>query len=236
MRMIRLITLTITLTLLIIVLVLNITSKAVTNEIITEIWNEIIPQETVEKVKDNKVSKWFKDLSENEEVENFFDKYLNSDEVNKIKDQFSETKEQIQEELSKTVENFIKEQEEKLSPSQKFALNTYRFITNAKLKGLIIIAIIINLILIALVEKSFFKWIKNLSCSLVLSGILIILLAGWIKNTIRSVINISIRLGVLTRPGFILLISGIIIMFIYFTVSRIIKANKNNKEEKNEVS
>lgn len=236
MKIIRLITLTITLTLLIIVLVLNVTSKAVTNEIITEIWNEIIPQETVEKVKDNKVSKWFKDLSENDDVQNFLDKYLNSDEVNKIKDKVTETKEQIQEELSKTVDNFIKEQEEKLSPSQKFVLNTYRFITNAKLKGLIIIAIIINLILIAIVEKSLFKWIKNLSCSLVLSGILIILLAGWIKNTIRSVIKISITLGVLTRPGFILLISGIIIMFIYFVVSRIIKANKTSKEEEDEIS
>ena len=154
MKIIRLITLTITLTLLIIILILNLTSKAVTKEIITEIWNEIIPQEKVEKAKDNKVSKWFKDLSENDDVQNFLDKYLNSDEVNKIKDKVTETKEQIQEELSNKVNEFIKEQEEKLSPSQKFALNTYRFITNAKLKGIIIIAIIINLLLIAITKKT----------------------------------------------------------------------------------
>ncbi len=235
-KIIKLITLTITLTLLIIILILNITSKAVTNEIITGIWNKIIPQETVEKAKDNKVTNWFKDLSNNEEVQSFIDKYIDSEEVNKIKDKINDTKEQVQEELSKKMNDFIKEQEEKLSPSQKFALNTYRFITNAKLKGIIIIAIIINLLLIAITKLSLYKWIKNLSYSLILSGLGIIFLAAWLKSKIYYIIKVSVNLGVLSRPGYILLISGIIIIFIYFVTSIIIKSNKKDKEEEDEVS
>ena len=233
-KLFKVIPLTITLSLLIIALLLNITAKQVTDEITGEIWKAIIPQSLIEQK--DKTSSWFQDIMNNENVKGFIDKYIDSEEVNKVKDKINETKEKAEQEVEKYVDEFIKEQEEKLSPEQRFALNTYRFITNAKLKGILIIAIIINILLIAFTEWSLFKWIKSASWAMAISGVAVLLFTEWLKSSIESLIHITVTLKMLTLPSVGLLLGGVIIRFIYFVIATIIKANKDKKEEKDEVS
>lgn len=231
MKPIRIIFLTITLTLLIIALVFNLTSKSITSEIVNGIIESIIPKETSEKVKNNSITKWFNDLKDNEDVQNFIDQYIGSDTISKAKEKINEVTEEVKKSVEETVDEFIKEQEEKLPTSQKIALNIFRFLTNAKLKGILLILIGVNVLLIALVEKSVFKWIKSAAWALSLSGISIILLTEWIKNSIYNIIKLTLTFSVLTKPAIILLISGIIIRFVYLIISVIIKANKEEVEE-----
>lgn len=233
-KIFRLIPLTITLSLLIIALLLNITSKQVTDEITGEIWKAIIPQSLVEQK--DKTSSWFQDIVNNENVKGFIDKYIDTEDMNKLKDKINETKERAQQEIETYVDEFIEEQEEKLSPGQKTALNVYRFITNAKLKGILIIAIIVNILLIAFTEFSLFKWIKSASWAMAISGLSVLLFTEWLKSSINSWIHITITLKMLMIPSIALLVGGIIIRFIYFVVATIIKANKNKKEEADEIS
>ena len=230
-KIIRLIFLTITLTLLIIFLVLNLTSKQVTSEIMTEIWNSIIPQETVDNIKDNKITNWFNDLKNNEKVQNFMDKYLSED-INKVKDKVNEVTDKAKKEVDKAVDEFLKEQEEKLSPSQKFALQVYRLVTDAKSKGVLMVLIVINILLIALAAKSIYKWICPTSISVALSGLSLLLLTEWVKTKIYSLIKINVTLSVLNKPAYILLISGVVVFFIYLVLTKILNVNKNSKEDK----
>ena len=227
-KLFRVIPLTITLTLLIIALVFNLTSKTIMQEIKDETWKAIVP-ESLQK-SDEKGSNWFQDIMNNESVKGFIDQYIDTD---KIKETINDVKETAAEEIEKAVDEFIEEQEKKLSPGQRFALNMYRFITNAKMKGILMILIGINILLMALALWSFVKWIKPTSWALALSGLSILLLTEWLRNTIESLIHVTtITYRALTLPGIILLISGIVIRFIYFVIASIIKANK--KEKKNE--
>ena len=82
-KIFRLIPLTITLSLLIVALLLNITSKQVTDEITGEIWKAIIPQSLVEQK--DKTSSWFQDIMNNENVKGFIDKYIDTEDMNKLK-------------------------------------------------------------------------------------------------------------------------------------------------------
>lgn len=234
MKPVRIVFLTITLTLLIIALVFNMTSNKITNEIVNGIIESIIPKETTEKVKDNKITKWFNDLKENEDVQNFIDQYIGSDTISKAKDKINEVTEEVKKGIEETVDEFIKEQEDKLNPGQKIALNIFRFLTDAKLKGILMILIGLNILLIALAEASIFKWIKSACWAMALSGVSILLLIEWIKNSIYSLIKLKVTFPFVTTPAIILLISGIVIRCIYLVISMIIKANKGDEE--NEVS
>lgn len=230
MKPVRIVFLTITLTLLIIALVFNMTSNKITNEIVNGIIESIIPKETTEKVKDNKITKWFNNLKENEDVQNFIDQYIGSDTISKAKDKINEVTEEVKKGIEETVDEFIKEQEDKLNPGQKIALNIFRFLTDAKLKGILMILIGLNILLIALVEASIYKWIKSACWAMALSGVSILLLVEWIKNSIYSLIKLKVTFPFVTTPAIILLISGIVIRCIYLVISMIIKANKGDDE------
>ena len=91
----------------------------------------------------------------------------------------------------------------------------------------------VNILLIAIALWSPLKWIKPTSWAMALSGLSILLLTEWLRKTIESLIHVTtITYRALTVPGIVLLISGIIIRFIYFVVAAIIKANKKDKPEK----
>lgn len=226
-KLFRVIPLTITLTLLIISLVLNLTSKTVIEEIKEETWKAIIPEKI--RNQSEEAGNWFQDIMKSDKVKEFLDQYIDTD---KIKDKIDKTKENVEKEVEKAFDEFVEEQEEKLNPKQKFALNTYRFITNAKMKGILMILIGVNILFIALALWSPVKWIKPTSWACALSGLSILLLTEWLRNTIESLIHVTtITYKALIQPGIVLLVGGIIIRFIYFVMASIIKANKDKKEE-----
>ena len=226
-KLFRVIPLTITLTLLIVSLVLNMTSKTIIQEIKEETWKAIIPESVRNKTEET--GDWFQNIMNNESVKGFINQYIDTD---KIKETIDDVKENATKEVEKAFDEFVEEQEEKLSPKQKFALNTYRFITNAKLKGILMILIGVNIVLIALALWSPIKWIKPTSWAMALSGLSILLLTEWLRKTIESLIHVTtITYHALIQPGLILLIGGIVIRFIYFVVACIIKANKKEKKK-----
>lgn len=230
-KLFKVIPLTITLTILIMALLINITSKQVTEEITGEIWKAIIPESLQKTGKEG--SNWFQDIMNNEEVKGFIDQYINTD---KVKKTIEDMKETATKEVEKAFNEWMEEQEKKLSPGQRFSLNTFRFLTNAKLKGILIIAIIVNIILIAFTMWSFYEWIKPTSWAMALSGVAMLCLAEWLKSTIASLIKITtVTLNCWVYPAIILLVGGIIVRFIYFVIAKIISINHKGVK-KDEIS
>ena len=228
MKTFRSIFLTITLSCFIMMLVLNLASKSILKEVKEEFIKTMIPDNIISEESSN----WLKEHASSDKIKNFFNQYIDEDLVDKVKDKMKKSTESMKKEIENITEEFIKEQEEKLSPKQKLCLNIYRFITNAKLKGILIIAIFINIILLCLTQKSIWKWIRFAGYACIISGDLLILLVEWVKNYFTTTFQIeTITLYSVFQPAFFLLIGGIAGCFIYLIISKIVKMNQKEKDD-----
>lgn len=131
--------------------------------------------------------------------------------------------------IKQTVENTRRN----LSPQEKSLLKLYNFITSTNLKIILVISIIIDLLLIAVIKKSLFKWIKNLSQSMTIAGTLTILISMALEIIISKILKVqeNIKLESMSNLSIIILISGIILYIVYKIIDRLLI-----KEKKNEVS
>lgn len=133
----------------------------------------------------------------------------------------------------KVVKQTIENTRRNLTPKEKNLIKLYLFLISLKLKIYVIIGIIINLVLIAILKSSLYKWLKNLSESMVLSGIGTIIiklsLEHFLYNIIRT--NKTIKLTNINILSITVLISGIVIYIIYKIID-----NRIGKEKNNEVS
>lgn len=131
--------------------------------------------------------------------------------------------------IKQTVENTRRN----LSPEEKLLLKMYNFITSTNLKIILVISIIIVLLLIAVIKKSVFKWIKNLSQSMTIAGTLTILISMALEIIISKILKVqeNIKLESMSNLSIIILIIGIILYIVYKIIDRLLI-----KEKKNEVS
>ena len=239
MKKIHVITSTITLAILMILLVFSLFSKKALDEAMTETINSIIPDISLNE-KDSNSNSWFQDIFENEEVKEFMKDYETSEEFEKIKEKWNETKESSKEKFESAKKEYeemfnqlIEEQEQYLSPEQQMLINIVKAITNVKIKWLLFVLIVINLVIIAFTEKSFHKWIKSLAWALFLSGIGVIVICYFVKKYLLSFITTTITLKALIDPAIMMIVAGVIIRILYLIAEIIIKINKKvDKEEK----
>ena len=118
-----------------------------------------------------------------------------------------------------------------MTKEEKFAIRAFEFVSSEKLRIILIISIILDLILIALIQKSTYKWIKNLSYAMTISGLSIIVLAVSIRYLISTTTMIVIKIKSITTLGIIVLAVGIAIQIIYRLIIKYY-----TKEIKNEIS
>ena len=230
-KIIKTLTATITLSILMILLVLTLSIKTVTKEIIDAAIKKYIPEETLQTV---------------EEASDEISELLNNQELlDKIKEKtgIEISKEKIEEKIEEgkaDIEKKIEEEFKQRGKAEYFAWKFFQFLQNTKLKGILIILMGLEIIIIMLCQKSIFKWIKNACYSLVLSGGLLYGSGVWIRDYLQKAMETSeITLNAIISPALFLIVTGVIIYLIYCVIARIMKIiqkESTSKEEKKKTS
>lgn len=115
-----------------------------------------------------------------------------------------------------------------LTTEQQLALRLYNTLTSKQFKIIMLAIMAICLSLIAILKKSFYKWITNLTTALIVSGTLVMIFSGLINLIVNYAItttslNIKINSNQMLEIGLISLISGIIIIIIYQVIKKILQ-------------
>lgn len=183
----------------------------ISNEDLENITTLEFQQKVIEYIKNNKET-----LNEKTNIE------ITDEMINELNEQLNDV------DLQKSINQQINNYKQNLTKEEKIALKVFDFINSKKLRIIIIISIIIDICLIALLHKSVYKWIKNLSYSMIISGLSIVVFAMSIKYIITNITTIIINTNSISNLGLITLIFGIIIQIIYIIMIKYyIKENKN---------
>lgn len=135
-----------------------------------------------------------------------------------------DTKKVIEESnLNETIEEKIVSTKESISTEEKIVLKGYKEIISTKTRIITISLIALCLLLIALIDKSFYKWIKTGSICTIISGILVLLMGFILKIIVTSILPFpSFNVSYLYKSGLIQLIIGSIILIIYIILNKIL--------------
>lgn len=135
-----------------------------------------------------------------------------------------DTKKVIEESnLNETIEETIVSTKESISKEEKIVLKGYKEIISTKTRIITISLIALCLLLIALIDKSFYKWIKTGSICTIISGILVLLMSFITKLLVTSILPLpSFNVSYLYKSGLIQLIIGIVILIIYIILNKIL--------------
>ena len=253
------IVLTITLSLLIVLLALNITLKQMINGIVSSSWKTLI--NVSEKKEGNFkdfIDEYVSEDIDTSEIGDLWNSFVGEDgeiSSSKIDDIINTNKEKIKEmtgidisgdmiedveeaiknkDLNKVIEAVMDSQEQRLSPSQRFWLNVAKWLITARMRGILIVCIIINIILLALVQFSFYKWIKPFAWASVISGGLLLAIGYGVQSFLDSIKYVTVSMGSTIHIGILLLIGGIVLRIGYLVVGIILGNMKENKKEEKE--
>lgn len=128
--------------------------------------------------------------------------------------------------LENNYKQTIKNLNESVPEQQKKIIKGYNILLSNEFRLTIAILIVLVLLLISLLEKSFYKWIKYLGFSIIVSGIFITIMAIIAKVVIGSIIeelaySINFRVDYMFICSLITFIIGIIIYIIYKIINKI---------------
>ena len=111
-----------------------------------------------------------------------------------------------------------------MTTTEKEVLKGYKVLVSKKLKVILFIAMIIDLLLIALLQWSLYKWIKTLGKSMIASGVGIIIASFVISKIVETKAHISnFNTMSLTTTGLIIAGSGLVIVIIYAIIMKLLK-------------
>ena len=135
-----------------------------------------------------------------------------------------DTKKVIEESnLNEAIEETIESTKESISTEEKIVLKGYKEIISTKTRIIVIGLIALCLLLIAIIEKSFYKWIKTGSICTIISGILVLLMGFILKLIVTSILPLpSFNVSYLYKSGLIQLIIGIVILIIYIVLNKVL--------------
>lgn len=192
--------------------------------------NKILQSHAVQQLLEDYINKTISSINNPEELENIdFEKdamdYIkqNKDKIeqatgieitdetlNKVQNNLEEKK------LNNVVKQRIKNTSKNLTKEEKTILKAYSRFVSSTCRIIMISIFILNLLLIAIINKSFTKWINNFGISLLIGGIETIILSFALKiiiNFKNSFINFNI--SILIKWGFIIGVLGLIIIMVY---------------------
>lgn len=192
--------------------------------------NKILQSHAVQQLLEDYINKTISSINNPEELENIdFEKdamdYIkqNKDKIeqatgieitdkmlNKVQNNLEEK------ELNNVVKQRIKNTSKNLTKEEKNILKAYSRFVSSTCRIIMISIFILNLLLIAIINKSFTKWINNFGISLLIGGIETIILSFALKiiiNFKNSFINFNI--SILIKWGFIIGVLGLIIIMVY---------------------
>ncbi|MCI8460878.1 MAG: hypothetical protein HFE81_05725 [Bacilli bacterium] len=152
----------------------------------------------------------------------------------------SKTEEQLESrDLSKVFEQTINNTKNNLPEEAKVVLKGYNFLISLKFRIIILIAMIIDLLLIALIQKSFYSWLKSLGVSAIISGSSLLIMSLSVNVIVTKISSLTdFNVNSLITSGIVLIVSGIVITVIKKIIDKQITKNNQviEKEDVNEIS
>ena len=133
-----------------------------------------------------------------------------------------DTKKSLEQQISNAKNNMPKE--------GKKLLKVYKFVVSEKLRIILIVSMIIDILLIILLKHSYYKWLKSTSIAIISSGLVSLMSSLLIKLVIGHFTTVSIKVSTLQIAGLTTLVIGILLFIIYFIINNV------NKEKTNEIS
>ncbi len=137
---------------------------------------------------------------------------------NKLTDEDSNLKNQIDQTVDK-IEN--------MDSSAKQVIKTYDALDNNVTKILCIISLVVIIVLLGIINKSFFKWSLFSGISLIASGVIVGMLVPMIVNVVEVAIGqrllgttIDIAVNSLNMAGIICAVIGIVLIIAYVILNR----------------
>ncbi len=142
------------------------------------------------------------------------------------------TKKQFEgKDMSRAFKQTLNNTKNSVSKEEKIVLKGYKVLRSQSFRLGMIFCIIVTLILIAMIQKSFHKWVLTLGEAITISGILLIAFNFILKQILFS----ATKSFVLHANSFLysslqIMISGIIITAIYMIIARIITKRKEKQQ------
>ncbi|MBQ6135391.1 MAG: hypothetical protein IJI60_03635 [Bacilli bacterium] len=133
-----------------------------------------------------------------------------------------QTKEQFQgKDMSKSFKQTIKNMKENMTKEEKRVIKGYRLITSSTFQWTIFGMIVTTLIALAILQKSFTKWIDTLGKSMVISGVMLFIMSIVVSRIVSSATAMkNFKISSLSCTGLILSAVGMVIVAIYYFVSK----------------
>lgn len=156
-----------------------------------------------------------------------------------ITDEMIETVEEQMEskELSKVFKQSISNTSKSMPQEVKTVIKGYNFLISLKFKIIVLFLILIDLLLIAIINQSFYKWLKSLGVSSIISGCGIIFLALSVNLLVTTLSELSyFNINPLLINGCGLLIIGILMIILKLIIDKKIKTAKDEENEISKIS
>ena len=224
---------------------LNVDSSNIENPIIAnnEVIKEVLQDEQIQEDLGDFLDDFIKNLSD-DDIESLSTEEMQEEIITYVKEHKDELSEKTGVEITDEMidksnemledvdtEKALKQErnnyKKNLTKEEKFAIKVFDFVNSVKLRMILIISIILDIILIAIIQRSTYKWIKNLSYSMTIAGLSIIVLAMSLRYVISTMTMVVINIKSITTLGIILLAFGIIIQIVYrLMIKYYIKENK----------
>ena len=147
------------------------------------------------------------------------DELENSDEFSSITDDYIDS---------------VKTVRQDITDGQKKLIKMYNVLCSLAFKIILFILLIVNLVCIAILQKSLYKWVQTLGANLIFSGALTIILGIVLHfgiNAIVSKMKLGLKFGFLKVSviGLIACVVGIVLIVVYTIIKK--KTDKDNLED-----
>lgn len=140
-------------------------------------------------------------------------------------------------EFSTITEDYIdsvKTVRQDITDGQKKLIKMYNVLCSLAFKIILFVLLIVNLVCIAILQKSAYKWLQSLGANLIFSGALTIILGLILHfgiNAVVSKMNLGLKFGFLkvSLIGLIACVVGIVLIVVYTIIKK--KADKDSLED-----
>lgn len=139
--------------------------------------------------------------------------------------------------MTKEITESLNESVDSLDDTNKAAIKTYTYMVSDNFRLMLLGLIVLDLVLIALVQWSLYKWMSTLGKALTTSGLTLLILYFMMNKFIEALlseqsITFNIDTSSILVMGIICIISGVVLVVIKLIIEKILK---NRQEENMEI-
>ena len=155
-------------------------------------------------------------------IEEALGKDIPEEQIKEIQSKLTDENSNLKNQIDQTVDKI-----ENMDSSAKQVIKTYDALDNNITKILCIVSLAVIIVLLGIINKSFFKWSLFLGISLIVSGSIVEMIVPMIVNVVEVAIGqrllgttIDIAVNSLNMAGIICAVIGIVLIIVYAILNR----------------